>query len=84
MPTALLRAISEIDLPLLVDDPDELLQVRHLLDGGWVQGVNGLTRRLPCGQIVVTRPALIRDVTPMGRPFLLRPDPRVDPLAELL
>lgn len=79
-----LSAISEADLPLLVEDPEEFEKIRRLLDDGLILGADGAVKRLPDGQVVVTQPALIRDVTRAGRPFLRSPDPCVDALAELL
>lgn len=84
MPIALLSALSEADLPLLVDDPDELGRIHELLEDGLILGFEGAVNRLPCGQAVVTQPALIRDVTQAGRPFLRGADPQTEALADLL
>jgi len=84
MPITLLSALSEADLPMLVDDPDEMSRIQELLKDGLILGFDGTMTRLPCGQIVVTQPALIRDVTLAGRQFLRSADPRVEALAELL
>lgn len=84
MSIAQLKAISALDLPLIVDCVDELLGVRSLIDGGLVVGCGGVIEFLPCGRPVVAQPAVIRDITPLGVRFLGTPDSLMDALAELL
>ncbi|WP_225782679.1 hypothetical protein [Xenophilus sp. Marseille-Q4582] len=78
-----LRAISQEDLPLIVEDLNEVLGVRSLIEGGLVVGYAGVLDFLPCGRAVVVRPAVIRDVTAMGAQFLGLPDPRLPPHLDL-
>ena len=82
MSIAQLRAISEWDLPLIVADLNELLGVRSLIEGGLVVGHGGVIDIRSYGQVVVCRPALIKNVTARGRQFLGQPDALLDVLAD--
>lgn len=84
MSIAQLKAVSALDLPLIVDCVDELLGVRSLIDGGLIVGCGGAIEILPCGRTVVVQPAVIRDITPLGVRFLGIPDSFIDPLADML
>lgn len=84
MSIAQLRAVSELDLPLIVDEIDEVLGVRTLIEGGLIVGCGGVIDVLPSGQAVVLHPAVIQNVTAMGRQFLRMPNPRLDSLSDFL
>lgn len=82
MSIAQLRAISERDLPLIVDELDEVLGVRSLIEGGVIVGHGGTLVVLPNGDVVVSSPALIKEVTAMGRQFIGPPHSMIDALGD--
>lgn len=84
MSIALLKAISALDLPLCLDDVNEVLGMRSLIDGGLIVGYVGVIDFLPCGRPVVLRPAVIRDITPLGVRYLGTPDTLIDPFGDML
>lgn len=84
MSIAQLRAVSERDLPLIVEDLDELLGVRSLIEGGLVVGCRGVIDVKTCGKPQVLHPAVIQNVTAMGRQFLGMPDPVIDSLSDFM
>ena len=84
MSIELLNVISKYDLPLIVHDVDEILGVRSLLDGGLIVGCAGVIEVMPDGRVAVVRPALIKDVTALGKLSLCRPNARLDALGDLL
>lgn len=84
MSIELLKVISKYDLPLFVHEVDEILGVTSLLEGGLIVGCAGVIEVTRDGRVAVVRPALIRDVTALGKLSLRRPDARLDALGDLL